>query len=107
MSINDINSIDMMGQCRETGKVILTLIDDMNWLDELSHLLKLQEKLNAYLAFVESGQIFEEESNFKDKVIKIEVCMKYKPTNNAEEFLDNVKDIILKAGFEFEYYVAR
>ncbi len=86
MSINDINSIDMMGQCKETGKVILTLIDDMNWIDERSHLSKLQEKLNAYLAFIESGQIFEEEPNFKDEVIKIEVCMKYKPTNNAEDF---------------------
>ncbi len=105
MSINDINSIDMMGQCKETGKVLLTLIDDMNWEDESRHLLKLQEKVNAYLTFIESGQIFEEESNFIDKVVKIEVCMKYKPTSNGEKFLDNVKDIILKAGFEFEYNV--
>lgn len=73
MSVVDTNVIDMMWECKETGRIILTLIDDLNWKDENSHLLQLQEKTNWYLTSIEVGQLFELEPKFKNRHIKIEL----------------------------------
>lgn len=56
MSIEDQGSVDAIGIDQE-GVVVRTLSDHLEWDD--GHLFLLQEKINTYLAFLESGEVFE------------------------------------------------
>ena len=58
MSIEQTDLIDIISIDRLTGETILTISDHLDWSDSEAHLLLLQNKLNRYLAFVESGEIF-------------------------------------------------
>ena len=103
MSINQTNIIDAIGIRRE-GKVILTISDHHSW-DENCHLQLLQDKINAYLQFIESGQILEDYPNAAGKEVVIETVMKYRPTPGAISFLEEAKEIIKGAGFDFHWRV--
>ncbi len=103
MSINQTNIIDIIGTSPE-GKVVLTISDHHSW-DETWHLQLLQDKINAYLQFIESGQIFEDYPNTVGRDIVIETTMKYQPTSEAASFLEKAKDIIKGAGFDFYWRV--
>lgn len=50
--------VDAIGIAPVTGHVVLTLVDDLDWRDEDAHIRALQAKLNAYLAFIEGGEVF-------------------------------------------------
>ena len=78
MSIEQIDKIDFISTTSE-GKVELTISDHLEWDAEKNHLLVLQNKINAYLDFVKSGQILEDYPSAENKEITISVVMKYAP----------------------------
>jgi hypothetical protein len=55
MGVQQTTVIDAIGIDKVTGAVHLTIADALEW--GASHLRLLQEKLNAYPAFVESGEL--------------------------------------------------
>ena len=100
MSIEDTQTVDAIGT-EPDGTVVLTISDHLEWNDK--HLQLLQEKLNCYLAFVESGEINETYPAAKDSDIKINVICKYEPTTDGKSFLSKCEEIITQAGFGFGY----
>ncbi|AZE16761.1 hypothetical protein C4K09_2300 [Pseudomonas chlororaphis subsp. aureofaciens] len=64
MSVTDTEVIDMWGIPKwDHNKIVLGITDHLGWADKTEqgeHLLALQEKLNAYIAFIESGDIYTE-----------------------------------------------
>jgi hypothetical protein len=103
MSINQTETIDIIGTTAE-GKVVLTISDHHSW-EETWHLQLLQEKINAYLQFIESGQIFEDYPNAVGRELLIETVLKYQPTIEATSFLNKAKEVIEGAGFGFQWRV--
>ena len=103
MSINQIGTIDIIGTTAD-GKVMLTISDHHSW-EETWHLQLLQDKINAYLQFIESGQIFEDYPSAIGRELVIETAMKYQPTSEATLFLKKAKKIIEGAGFSFQWKV--
>lgn len=100
MAIDNPNIIDGMAYDEESQAVVLLLTDHLSWkhtketnvLKESDHLVLLQDKINAYISFLESGQYME---NFSDKEIKmavIEIHFKYDISENCEKFLDVVQE---------------
>ena len=82
----DVTSIDAMGVSDD--HLELLLIDENKWIESLEeeHLLKLQEKLNNYIYFLESKQYVERYGdNFDQKVIHI--TFQYSPADNGLAFL--------------------
>ncbi|MBC6110685.1 DUF6572 domain-containing protein [Pedobacter fastidiosus] len=59
MSVIQVDKIDFIGIDGKTKKVALTISDHLDWDDEYYHLSVLQEKINAYLRFIESGEIYD------------------------------------------------
>ena len=51
MRLSNSNAVDFLGLEKATGHIVLTLVDDCDWNDELQHLVLLQAKLNRYLDF--------------------------------------------------------
>lgn len=102
MSVEDKNKIDAISNNKE-DMVLLTISDHLEW-DNNEHLLILQEKINSYMDFLESGQIYESYPSALDKKIIIQIVFKYLPNRIAEEFLEVVKEILNKNDYDFKFY---
>lgn len=68
-------------------------------------MLTIQEKLNSYLAFIESGEIYDTYPNAKGKVIAIKVMCMYPPDDEGRVFFEKCREVINSAGFNFFYAV--
>ena len=103
MSVEQTSVVDFIGTSKDEHEVILTVADHLEWDAENKHLLLLQEKLNSYLRFIESGEIFDSYPSAKGKRIGINVCALHAPEGDALEFLARSKNTIEKAGFSFRF----
>ena len=56
MGLENPDIIDAVGTETGSGDVILTIFDGNEWDDELVHLRALQDKINSYFSFIESGR---------------------------------------------------
>ncbi|WP_082117254.1 DUF6572 domain-containing protein [Sedimenticola thiotaurini] len=102
MSIEDQSTIDAIGIASDE-LAVLTISDHLEW--DNDHLYKLQEKINVYLAFIESGEIYESYPQAKGKSIKINVVCKHEPSVEAAIFLTQCTIAINEAGFQFGHEV--
>lgn len=102
MSVENTEVIDFIS-IDTLNNVILSVSDHLQWKDE-NHLLILQNKLNAYLEFIENGSIYENYPEAEGKKIVIEVAMKYPPNKEGNEFLETVRDFLNDNGYEFKFY---
>ncbi|WP_444890693.1 DUF6572 domain-containing protein [Microbulbifer sp. DLAB2-AA] len=102
MSIEDQSVIDVIGAASD-GTVDLTISNHLEWSE--NSLFLLQEKINKYLAFIESGEIYSAYPNAKGKNLKITVVCKYEPSSEALQFLEQCTKIINEAGFGFRHEV--
>lgn len=68
MTIEQLDKVDVIANDNE--KVILVISDHLEWDDQNEKLLLLQDKLNLYLSFIESGEIFEQYPIAKGKLLK-------------------------------------
>lgn len=102
MSIDQTSVVDAIGVDNSSGDVILTITDHLEWSSN-DHLLMLQEKLNAYLSFVESGEILNTLTDAKGRNVLINVVCKYPPDKSGVDFLNQVTGFIESAGMKFQY----
>lgn len=93
MAIEQTNVVDAAGLDRETGEAVLTLIDALAWEDASAHLRLLQAKLETYLAFVESGEVFESYPAARGRAVRIDAIFRYAPTGDAAELLQRAKEV--------------
>ena len=89
----DVTSIDAMGVSDD--HLELLLIDENKWIESLEeeHLLKLQEKLNNYIYFLESKQYVARYSDSFDKKV-IHITFQYSPSDNGLAFLAAVQKVL-------------
>lgn len=94
-----------MGEDEKTGIFRLGISDHLNWNENESgeHLRMLQEKINAYLAFIEGGQLYEDQPSAKGRNISIQVYGKYPLSGAAKEFYTKAQKIVSEAGFDLEF----
>lgn len=98
MSIVDTDSIDAMGLDKEAKRLFLTIIDPLVWDDKNVHLFTLQEKINTYLHFIESGELLKAMPESKECDIAIELILKHMPTDEAITFFDKTMQILFDKG---------
>jgi len=104
VSVDNPNVIDGIGVTRDAA-IELVVSDHLEWDDANEHLLILQEKLNRYLAFIESGEVLERYPQAANGKIRIEAVFKFTPTAAARHFLAHARTAIQEAGFEFTWRV--
>jgi hypothetical protein len=102
MSIEKTDKIDLLGLNKETGNIELAIIDPLSWNNTDYHLQLLQDKVNAYLSFIESGEIYDvypEANNHKFKII---VYINYQPNEFGNNFIRKLGKILSDAGYGFQ-----
>lgn len=85
MAVDDPNVIDILSDDPH-GRVILSISDHLGWSEPLSHLSALQDKLNRYLAFIESGEILEHRPQAAEKTLAIRVELRFAPPAEERNF---------------------
>ena len=106
MSIDQEKVIDARAVDEKANEVNLFIFDHYSWEDPKSeHPFKLQDKLNTYLAYIESGEIYTNNPEYKEKPVVIKVLGKYPLSEFGEKFYEKATTIIQWAGFDlkFEY----
>lgn len=98
MSIEQSEVVDAIGVDPETGEVVLTISDHLDWQDLPEHVFLLQEKLNAYLAFIESGELCEAYPKGEGRTPRIDVITKFPVAPDAHSVLQRIEETLQAAG---------
>ena len=104
MTIDQSEVIDIIGFDEVSATLVIS--DHLEWDQENEKLLLLQEKLNKYLAFIESGELLEKYPEAEGKEVELQLVSKYVPnTELAKHFLSKVSEVISGAGFQFSHEI--
>ncbi|WP_413700195.1 DUF6572 domain-containing protein [Psychromonas sp. KJ10-10] len=103
MSVVETDSIDAIGLDKEAKRVFLSIIDPLLWDDKNVHLFTLQEKINTYLHFIESGELLKAMPESQDCDIAIELILKHMPSDEAIAFFDKTMQILFDKGIVFVF----
>ena len=102
MSIDQTKVIDFVGIEKTTGSLILTVSDHLDWShdEQRRHIELLQDKLNTYLNYIESGQMLKDYPDAHNRKCVISVVSKYSPGAEGVLFFDDVRETLEQAGYE-------
>lgn len=110
MAVDNANVIDGMAIDKEKNAICLLLTDHLPWngdgsMNEHDHLVLLQDKINAYISYLETKQYetIYPETSFDMAVI--EICFKYEITQNCEKFLNAVQNQIGQYGILIKAHI--
>lgn len=104
MTVDQTKIIDSVRDAYNGKEVILSIIDHLTWdQNEGEHLLLIQEKMNTYLAFIESGQLDTDFPHLKGREVVIIWFGKYPLSEQAKTFYRLASGAISKAGFRLEF----
>ncbi|WP_095127922.1 DUF6572 domain-containing protein [Pseudomonas sp. Irchel s3h14] len=107
MSITNPKVIDIWGVPKwEPNNMVLIITDHLEWGDKAEqgeHLLLLQEKINTYIAFIESGEIYTEIPGALGKHPIIRVLGLYELPEQGEFFIGRVTETLEEVGIGFEF----
>lgn len=93
MSLDNAEVVDAVGTETEDGTVVLSIIDGWDWADERGHLRALQDKLNAYFGFVETGQIYEAYPEASGQPLRIDIVSKFPIPEAGLSFLQKASAV--------------
>jgi len=99
MTVEQTNKVDLISVDPKTQDVVMTISDHLDWADKETHLLLLQEKINSYLAFIESGEILASYPIAKGRPVVIDVVFMHEIDPVAGDFLATAIEIVKAAGF--------
>lgn len=87
MSVDRPDVVDAVGIDRVSGEVVLTIADPLEWDESGDHVLLLQEKVNRYFGFIESGELLQRYPDAADRPVRIDVCCRYGPSAAGRKLL--------------------
>lgn len=87
MGLENPGVVDFAGTRRDGSAVVLTIADAWDWSDEQAHLVALQQKLDNYLAFVASGEVFEAYPDAAGRTVVIDVVTRMPVPRSGLELL--------------------
>jgi hypothetical protein len=100
VSVDQRKIVDAVGTDKVTGVVVLTIADQLDWADVSTHLRILQEKIDDYLNFLESGELLTAYPATEGKKVKINIMFRYAPLDgDVFKFLSRVQTIVEQAGY--------
>jgi hypothetical protein len=104
MTVEDIDKVDRLAFNRKNGDVHLVISDHLDWnQNEGEHLLVLQGKLNTYLEFVESGQLYAKYPRAVGKKIIFDVIGKFPLSDEARKFYRLAGKAIQDCGYSLQF----
>ena len=105
MTITQTSVVDFIGVEEEHESVYLAIADHLEWSpEEPEHLLALQDKINTYIQFIESGQVYEAREGIRAFSLKIKVFGAHPLSAEGQAFYRHATEVLrpLNVALEFE-----
>lgn len=106
MSVVDNRTVDGIALTENKTEIILLITDHLDWEDEYEHLTLLQEKINAYVSFIEEKQYVKIYPCESIAYSLIEIHFLHNLTYNAEKFIHTVNNQLKEFGIGIRYYIS-
>lgn len=104
MSVMETNEVDIVVPVNDDGNTELIIVDQLPWaIDEGDHLVALQDKFNAYLGYVEGGQLYRDFPRAKGQRVVIRINALYAPSANGEKFLAAIRPVAKQLDIELVF----
>jgi hypothetical protein len=104
MAIDQTTIVDSIGIDPGSGEVLLTISDHLDWTGEVKeHMFLLQEKVNTYLRFIESGEVYRKYPKSEGRKFVINIMAKFALTDDARSFLDKIEGVLTHAGYKLRF----
>jgi hypothetical protein len=103
MSVSDANTVDAVGIEPDTGNALMIVSDDMDWSDIAGHINALQQKIGAYIAFIQSGQLDNSLPEGVGRPRKIGVIQQFEPPEIAVQILDQLGEQLSTFSIDFAW----
>ncbi|WP_271066602.1 DUF6572 domain-containing protein [Caulobacter sp. NIBR1757] len=100
MTIENAAQIDAMGLETSTGKMVLGISDHLDWSEASAHLQAMERKVNAYLGFIQSGQIVDQDADAKGRPVKIAIYQEFPEPSDVTPILNKLAAQLGLAGIE-------
>lgn len=107
MSLDNLEVIDAIGIQKDSGVVSLSIIDAWGWADQDDHLKALQDKLNAYFHFIETGQIYEAYPDAEGRVLQIEIIGRFPIPDKGLTFIEKASEVAAELDLTVIYRLHR
>lgn len=104
MTVEDTGKIDVIKRIAGDGQLVLEIEDPLSWGSE-RHLFLLQEKVNTYVSFVETGQYLEHVDAQAGDQIRIEVVATHPPDATGQAFLFEIGERMARLGHALTYRI--
>lgn len=107
MSIDQSNVVDSIGFDPINDTVQLILTDHLGWAGndrmDNEHMYLLQEKINSYLRFIESGEIYTAYPRSRGREVIIRVVAMNALSTKAKGFFDQIQKTLLTSGYRITF----
>ncbi|HWE98331.1 MAG TPA: DUF6572 domain-containing protein [Caulobacteraceae bacterium] len=105
MSVLDTDLVDYIYLDDATETPVLVVSDPLTWRppEDQHHLDMLRDKLNAQIAFVETGQIRGVWPGFRGGAVRVEVVARCPLTTMAERFYDIARQVMTGANMDLRF----
>ena len=103
MAISDAEMVDAVGIEPETGNAMLVITDDLDWSDPVAHINALQQKVMAYLDFIQSGQLEHSVPEAAGRKPKIGVIQQFEPPENVLPVLASLGEQMASMNVDFGF----
>jgi hypothetical protein len=101
MTIEEKGIVDFIEINHERGVANLVISDHLAWEEVNRHLLLVQEKINEYLSFIESGNLFEARADLRALRLVIKLTALFLPPPEARTFYDELQRTLASYGYPF------
>ena len=107
MSVIDTDQVDFVYLDERTATPVIVVSDPLGWKppEDEDHLETLRVKLNAQIAFVETGQIRGVWPGYAGGLVKVEVIARYALTRVAEEFYGAAEEVMREANMALDFHL--
>ncbi|UWP97184.1 hypothetical protein K3X48_15245 (plasmid) [Aliiroseovarius crassostreae] len=107
MTISETDTIDFVQVNASDQRVNLIVADHLPWegigdADD-QHMYLLQEKLNSYLAYVETRQLYSDYPDVVGYDIKLQVYGKFDRSPKGVEFYARLRGFLEQSGYSIEF----
>jgi hypothetical protein len=103
VTVENPQVVDFISTDTGTDVIVLTIADHLPWDEVHEHLLALQQKLNTYLSFIESGELLAVRPEAAGRKVRIALVHREPLTAAAVRFLEIARGIVREAGFDLTW----
>jgi hypothetical protein len=108
MSVEQTDTVDFVSVDQVSNDLLFTISDHLAWdQGEGEHLLLLQKKVNAYLRFIESGEVVKKLPQARGRNVVINVVGQFPLSEKAKLFFEKATAAIQADGFTLKFSLFR